>query len=101
MLDGGRYVVGGSVGTRALVAKLTAAGALDPAYGTGGKRSFSVGDDATVTALARQSDGKVVAAGTRTADGSVDSLVARLTADGRPRSDVQRLRPPGDEPRRE
>jgi uncharacterized delta-60 repeat protein len=82
VLDDGRYLVGGSVGTRALVAKFTAAGALDPAFGTGGKRSFSVGDDATVTALALQSDDKVVGAGTRTADGSVDSLVARLTPDG-------------------
>lgn len=82
VLDRGRYLVGGSVGTRALVAKFTASGALDPAYGTGGKRSFSVGDDATVNALALQSDGNVVAAGTRTTGGSVDSLVARLTTDG-------------------
>jgi uncharacterized delta-60 repeat protein len=82
VVDDGRYLVGGSVGTRALVAKLTGAGALDPAYGSGGKRVFSVGDDATVTALALQSDHKVVAAGTRTAAGSVDSLVARLTPDG-------------------
>ncbi len=82
ILDGSRYLVGGSVGTRALVARFTSSGALDPTYGVGGKRSFAVGDDATVMALARQSDGKVVAAGTRTASGSVDSLVARFTTDG-------------------
>ncbi len=82
VLDGGRYVVGGSVGTRALVTRFTSAGALDRAYGAGGMRAFALGDDATVTALARQSDGKVVAAGTRTAHGSVDSMVARLTTHG-------------------
>jgi uncharacterized delta-60 repeat protein len=82
VLSDGAYVVGGSVGSRALVARFTNAGALDPAFASAGRRIFASGDGAGVTAVARYQDGRVAAGGTRTVDGEVDSLVARLTADG-------------------
>jgi uncharacterized delta-60 repeat protein len=82
ILSDGDYVVGGSVGARAVVARFSAAGALVPGFGSGGKRVFAIGDEAEVRALAREPDGDVVAGGARTAGSSVDSLVARVTAAG-------------------
>lgn len=83
LVAAGSYVIGGSAGTRALVARFSSAGGLDPTFGTGGRLTFAVADSASLAAIARQSDGKIVGAGTRTADGSVDSLVVRVMPDGR------------------
>jgi uncharacterized delta-60 repeat protein len=82
--DGG-YLIGGRVGPKALVAKLLADGSPAPTFGSGGSATASPGTDATFAAIALQSDGKIVAAGSRTAsDDSVDSLVVRFTAAGLP-----------------
>jgi hypothetical protein len=82
LVDDGRYVLGGSVGTQALVAKFTSSGGLDPAFGAGGKRAFSSGDDADILALTRQADAKIVAVGARTLAGELNTLVVRLTPEG-------------------
>jgi uncharacterized delta-60 repeat protein len=78
----GNYVVGGFVGSRALVAKFFAGGALDATFGAGGTTTLGLGSDASFAAIARQTDGKTVAVGARTSDGSVDSVIARVTTSG-------------------
>ncbi len=78
----GSYLVGGRVGSRALVAKLRPGGTLDQSFGTGGKKRVGLGSDAEFAALARRADGKIVAVGSRTSGSSVDSLIARLTTTG-------------------
>lgn len=78
----GAYIVGGRVGTRALVARFSAAGTLDDSFATGGKKTVGLGSDAEFSAIARRADGRIVAVGTRTSGGSVDSLIARFTTAG-------------------
>ncbi len=82
--DGG-YTIGGRVGPKALVAKLADDGSLVTAFGSGGRATASPGTEASFAAIARQSDGKIVGAGSRMADDdSVDSIVVRFTAAGVP-----------------
>ena len=65
------------------VARLTASGALDTSFGTGGKAVVDFGGDDSANDLALQSDGKIVLAGQTTAGtGGGDFAVARLTAAG-------------------
>jgi uncharacterized delta-60 repeat protein/uncharacterized repeat protein (TIGR01451 family) len=83
---GGRIVVAGTGiagGERRLVAlALTVAGTPDPAFGAGGAVTLDVGDGgATVRAMARQPDGKLLVGGATGADGA---FVVRLNADGTP-----------------
>src|SRR5262249_38913360 len=66
----GKILVGGSVATNGTgawdfaLARLTAAGALDPSFGTGGKATFDFGGDDFLTGLVLQpADGKIVLAG--------------------------------------
>jgi len=84
----GKIVVGGSAtdsdGHPALlVARLGIDGALDPAFGDGGKVlvQFGTGDSpmSSVAAIALQPDGKILAGGTAT---GAPYLLARLTASG-------------------
>jgi uncharacterized delta-60 repeat protein len=60
-------------------------GTLDPTFGAGGKvtTDFNTGDDAA-RALALQSDGKLVAAGSATTDSGLDFAVVRYNANGSP-----------------
>ncbi|HEX3831482.1 MAG TPA: delta-60 repeat domain-containing protein [Solirubrobacteraceae bacterium] len=65
------------------VTRLTAAGALDTSFGTGGKAVVDFGGDDSANAVALQSDGGIVLAGQTTAGtGGGDFAVARLTAAG-------------------
>src|SRR5437764_794886 len=59
-----------------------AAFSLDPSYGSGGKVITSFGDDASITALALQSDGKAVAVGYNTNGGHHNWAIARYNTNG-------------------
>lgn len=78
----GNYIIGGWVGTRALVAKFFAGGTLDDSFGTGGKKTVALGSDAEFAAIARRADGRIMAVGSRTSGSSVDSLIARVLPTG-------------------
>lgn len=85
----GRIIVAGTARTaeerRVLVAALTPAGALDPAFGSGGAALLDVGDgEAAVRALARQPDGRLLVGGTTGVDGAGGGFVARLQPSGAP-----------------
>jgi uncharacterized delta-60 repeat protein len=82
VLPNGRLVVAGFSGPEGgdiQVARLKANGALDPAFGTGGKARVDFGGTEFGFAVARQADGRIVVAGKSLADGAV---VARLRANG-------------------
>jgi uncharacterized delta-60 repeat protein len=78
----GNYLVGGWVGSRALVAKFFAGGTLDESFGTGGRKTVGLGSDAEFAAIARRADGRIIAVGSRTSGSSVDSLIVRLAPTG-------------------
>ncbi len=62
---------------------LSAEGDPDPFFGQSGVVTFNRGVNDAAQAVARQSDGKVVIAGTVSNGSNTDVLVLRLTADGR------------------
>lgn len=77
--NGTVYVAGVAGGGLPVVARLTAAGALDPTFGTGGFTTINTGTTGNaIGGLVVQSDGKIVAVGA--AGSGVD--VFRLNADG-------------------
>jgi uncharacterized delta-60 repeat protein len=80
----GKVVVGGrsSFGGYFLLARLTAAGTLDPAFGVGGKNSLYTGTSSQVNALARQPDGKLLFAGASGGNMTVTRLLANGNPDG-------------------
>ena len=83
LLPDGKLVLGGHADGQFALARYSSAGALDPAFGTGGLMSFAFGRgvDDQIKSLALQPDGKIVAAGF-TRDGSHFNLaVARLLGD--------------------
>ena len=65
-----------------------AAGAFDTSFGSGGTAAFSFGSSGvnSFSALARQSDGKVVFVGTSSQLGGTQIVVERLNVDGSPDS---------------
>ncbi|MBX3716708.1 MAG: VCBS repeat-containing protein [Burkholderiales bacterium] len=80
-----RWVVGTVVRRGAahlFVAKLTAAGALDTTFGTGGKAMLPWDYSSLGYAIARQADGKLVVAGRMSHFSGTKMLVARFNADG-------------------
>lgn len=84
----GKIIVAGrySAGTyfNGAAARLTTAGALDPAFGTGGKATFSFSAGGTeLYGIGVQLDGRIILAGKVTPPSSTnDSLVARLNTNG-------------------
>ena len=88
----GKLLVGGSAAPSALdggdflLARFTASGAPDTAFGTGGRTVLDLAGDDQALALALQSDGRAVLAGQRVgADGVARAIaVARFVTDGRP-----------------
>lgn len=90
-LDGGIVVAGRAeraVGDfEVAVARLLPDGTWDDSFGTNGRVAFGIDDDGPTfdeaSAVAIQSDGRIVVAGTSAA-GDSRMLVARLTADGQP-----------------
>jgi uncharacterized delta-60 repeat protein len=65
------------------VARYNTDGSLDTSFGSGGKQVLDLsGDDDVVTAIAIQSDGKILIAGVTGRNGGRDFLLARLNVDG-------------------
>ena len=82
VLPNGKLLVGGFSGPEGgnmQVARLTANGALDGTFGTGGKAAVDFGGDDFGAAIARQANGRILIAGRSTTAGAV---VARLRANG-------------------
>ena len=82
VLPNGKILVGGFSGPEGgnmQVARLTATGALDGTFGTGGKAAVDFGGDDFGAAIARQANGRILIAGRSTTAGAV---VARLRANG-------------------
>jgi uncharacterized delta-60 repeat protein len=82
VLPNGKLLLGGFSGPEGgnlQVARLNANGALDTAFGTGGKAAVDFGGDDFGLAMARQRNGRILLAGTSTAAGAI---VARLRTNG-------------------
>src|SRR5262245_31599334 len=60
----------------------TQSGTLDPSFGTGGKVTTDFGGSEGVSSLALQPDGKIVAAGGASINGSSVFALARYNSDG-------------------
>lgn len=83
LLAGTGVVAGGE--RRFLLVALTQGGAIDPAFGAGTPVTLDVGDGIpAVRAIERQSDGKLLVAGTTDAGGAGGGVVARFEPDGTP-----------------
>ncbi|MBX9622316.1 MAG: hypothetical protein K2X82_00725 [Gemmataceae bacterium] len=67
--------------SQAVVARYTAAGALDPTFGSGGVSALLVGPTTDGNAVALQPDGKIVVGGSAQVD-YLDALVARFNPNG-------------------
>jgi uncharacterized delta-60 repeat protein len=86
-LPNGKILVAGFSGPEGgnmQIARLTAAGALDPTFGTAGKTAVDFGGDDFASALARHANGRILLAGRSTTAGAV---VARLRTNGVPDAD--------------
>jgi uncharacterized delta-60 repeat protein len=87
VLPAGRLLIGGFSGPEGgnvQASRLNANGALDPAFGTGGKAAVDFGGDDFGLAMARQANGRILIAGRSTVAGAI---VARLRANGAPDPD--------------
>jgi uncharacterized delta-60 repeat protein len=94
----GRILVASDDGLTAI--RLTDGGTLDPTFGEGGIASLHPGDASEAQAIAADSSGRVVLAGTARAPGSSAMAVARFGVDGQPDptfagSGLETLRFPG------
>ena len=76
----GGVVISGAF--RVVLAQLNLDGTLDTGFGTGGFVTTAIGDSSVAHALAVQTDGKLVVAGTTTTSGVNQFFVARYNADG-------------------
>ena len=82
VLPNGKLLVAGFSGPEGgnmQVARLTASGALDTSFGTGGKAAVDFGGDDFGSAMARHANGRILLAGRSTTAGAV---VARLRSNG-------------------
>lgn len=80
----GAVLVGGSDGLipfNGRVWRLTPNGALDPAFGTGGRIDLGLG---AVTGIATQADGKIIVVGVAGNTGDTDAFIARFAPTGIP-----------------
>ncbi|HJQ71046.1 MAG TPA: hypothetical protein VKA70_18875 [Blastocatellia bacterium] len=89
----GRILLAGTIvpadgsGNNIALARYKVDGSLDTAFGAGGKAIFDLSSPVDASAVALQSDGKIVVAGSIALDSSapaVDLFVARLTSSGSP-----------------
>jgi uncharacterized delta-60 repeat protein len=81
----GKVVAAGYRGNGFALTRLTARGSLDRTFGSGGSvaTGFGSGSNAFATALAIQSDGKLVVAGPKFINGRTDAALARYSSNGR------------------
>ena len=90
LVAGGKFIVGGTVGTvdgpLIVVARYNADGTLDTTFGTAGRASVRISGSDAFADLAVQSDGKVVVLGDTagTAQTKRDLALVRFNADGSP-----------------
>jgi uncharacterized delta-60 repeat protein len=87
MQSDGRIIVAGSIGVTPdgadfLLARFKADGSLDTTFGIGGKVTTDFGQRDWATAIAIQSDGKIVAAGIAGTTSNRDFALARYNPDG-------------------
>ena len=87
----GKLVAAGFIGSDMAVVRLTAHGVFDASFGTDGIVTFSAGATASAEAVAVQTDGRIVVAGTAELSceltdpacaGSADAVVARFNLNG-------------------
>jgi uncharacterized delta-60 repeat protein len=79
----GKIVVAGIAGSQIAVARYKVGGGLDPTFSGDGKRTISfTGQSVAADAVAIQSDGKIVVAGTLFNQAGESYAVARLNSDG-------------------
>jgi uncharacterized delta-60 repeat protein len=82
----GKFVAGGSVSdgvtSRFALARYDADGSLDPFFGSQGRVVTAFPGDAAVSALVLQPDGKLIAVGRASNDGTGTFALARYDADG-------------------
>ncbi len=86
MMQSGKILVAGNatVGgvTQFFVCRFNATGALDTGFGTSGITTTLIGDGASANAMATQSNGKIVLAGTAVVNGQVVFALARYSSSG-------------------
>ncbi len=100
IVAGGSTVGGSSAHRNFALARFKPNGAPDPSFGTGGKVITDLGGDAGIFGVARQSDGKIVAAGDAKLGIDRDYALARYTSratlfdfDGDAKTDISIFRP--------
>jgi uncharacterized delta-60 repeat protein len=102
IVAGGSTLGGSPSRSKFAVARFKPNGAPDPAFGSGGKVVTDFGGDASIFGIARQSDGKIVAAGSAKINIDKDYAVARYNSsqiaalfdfDGDSKSDISIFRP--------
>jgi uncharacterized delta-60 repeat protein len=65
-----------------LIARYTSAGVLDNTFGSGGVLTFTIGSNSNISAVALQSDGKIVVVGSCLINNVPNAFIARLTTSG-------------------
>jgi uncharacterized delta-60 repeat protein len=80
----GKILLGGIAGSFLVIARMNTNGSADTAFGPGGSVGLNLGDVTQLTSLAIQTDGKIVAGGSRVLSGVTDSVVARVGSNGVP-----------------
>ena len=78
----GKIVLAGQVGSDFGLLRLSAAGGIDGAFGTGGWSIIDMGGSERISALVRLPGGGFVAGGTRTIGSDSDFALAQLTPNG-------------------
>ncbi|MEW6027281.1 MAG: delta-60 repeat domain-containing protein, partial [Planctomycetota bacterium] len=82
----GKIVVAGmtdnSINFSFALIRYTSAGALDNTFGTGGVVTTAIGNDSTAMAIALQTDGRIIAAGTSNDGANDDITLVRYTVTG-------------------
>jgi uncharacterized delta-60 repeat protein len=82
VLPDDRIVLGGSAGQNVYLIRLTAEGAVDPSFGTGGAAGFNFGNTDLCEAMVLQPDGKIVFVGSSERVFENRLIGARINADG-------------------
>lgn len=80
--EAGEFWLGGRSGPQGYVAKFTAGGSLDEAFGSQGVYTFSVGTRSIVNSIQTDSAGRIVTGGTAQQSGIEKVFIGRLSAAG-------------------